>query len=295
MNNETQSNLTYIDAAQRRTLLVCRIAVPLFCLFITYCAIVPLGNWVVPEHDIMEVLLYGWIDKIYTFDVIQNLLLYLPLGFFAVFSLRVQHWIWGLIYAFCISLFMCCALEYIQSYNPARVPSALDIILNTLSGFIGGAIAAMFYESWIKLFADFGQAINPTSFKRPWPFISLMVILCWGAYQWYPFLPTLHPGYISQGYAPLIEVFNDIQRIDIGKFISYASQALILYVLACVAFKHHPFLFTTGFICLILPMKILLIGRVLSFEAVFGCLCGLSFAIALHLISNQIKTRIQTL
>lgn len=293
MIKENGITTAHIAATQKIVLIVSRIGVPFYALFVTYCAMVPFNNWVIPQHEILPVLLYGWIDKIFVFDVIQNLLLYLPLGFFAVFSFREKAWVLGLSYAFFISLVMCGILEYLQSYNPARVPSALDIILNTLSGFWGGAMAAMFYDRWLIWLTAFGLNMHRSSIRHPMPVVSLLFILFWGAYHWYPFLPTLHPGYIAQGYAPLLSTFGDLTLLNGTQFLSYTCQGVMLYALSLVAFKKRQFALILSFVIMILPFKILLIGRVLSFEAAAGTLLGLTLAFTLNYIFSESKNRPQ--
>lgn len=284
MTTNAPHETTQYAATHKFLMIFSRIGVPVYALFVSYCAMVPFGNWVVPDYEIMPVLLYGWVDKIFVFDIIQNLLLYLPLGFFAVFSFKEKYWVWGLIYAFVVSLLVCTALEILQAYNPARVSSALDVILNTLSGFIGGAFAAMFYQKWIIWFNSISNMMHESTLSHPMPFISLMLIISWGAYHWYPFLPTLHPGFIEQGYAPLVRTIHDFYLIKPTQFLSYFCQGIMLYALTLIAFKEKHFALIASFVAMILPFKILLIGRVLSFEAIAGTFLGLFFALLIRYV-----------
>ncbi|HET9844004.1 MAG TPA: VanZ family protein [Gammaproteobacteria bacterium] len=262
-----------------------RMGVPFYCLFVAYCALIPFSNWRVPPGNIFDTLVYGWFDKIFLFDIIQNLLLYIPLGFFAVFAFRNPRrspWL-ALLAAFIISCSMCSLLEFLQSFNPARVPSALDIMLNTLSGVFGGILALLFYNEWIKSLHFLSEEVLfPISLRQPIPLLGLMIILAWGLYQWYPFLPSLHPEHLQYGFAPFKKVLHNFSLLNEQKLCSYATQAVILYCCALLACKKNHFLFIFWYILIILSFKALIIGRVLSFEAFFGSFAGLFIAGVLH-------------
>lgn len=269
----------HLDATQQFTSTICKLGVLLYCLFVSYCALVPFKGWIIPTYDVFDMIFYGWVTRVYVFDMVQNVLLYLPLGFFAVFSLSKKRWLVGLLWALSISLFMSSLLEYLQTYNPARVPSALDIYLNSLGGFLGGLVGLMFYHAWIKMFHWLGtEVLQPITPSHPLPLISLILILCWWAYQWYPFLPTLHPSHIEQGYALFAATWHDLSKLDTHRIISYFSQVLLLYALSLLSLRKGHFLILFLYLLMILPFKILIIGRVLSVEAVIGSLMGLLFA-----------------
>jgi hypothetical protein len=76
------------------------------------------------------------------FDAASNVLGYAPLGFFLTLSAMRMGWqtreVWvSTAAAACLSL----ALEGLQSYLPARVPSFPDFLLNTLGAFLGAVLA----------------------------------------------------------------------------------------------------------------------------------------------------------
>ena len=276
-----------LAATYQLTRTICRIGVPFYCLFVSYCALVPFKHWVIPTYDVFHVIFYGWVTRVFMFDMIQNVLLYLPLGFFAVFSFHKKRWIVGLLWALLISLFMSGLLEYLQTYNPARVPSALDIYLNTLGGFVGGLFGLVLYRQWIQLFHWLGtEVLQPITLSHPLPLISFLLILSWWAYQWYPFLPTLHPSHIQQGYALLVSTWNDLSQLDTHRVLSYFSQILLLYALSLLSLRKKHFTLLFLYLLMILPFKILIIGRVLSLEAIIGSLMGLLFAGGLQLFIN---------
>lgn len=71
----------------------------------------------------------GWIE------FVANILMFLPLGFFATALLR--HHLWGVALAIGLSV----AAELIQIVIPAREPALRDIFANALGSALGGALA----------------------------------------------------------------------------------------------------------------------------------------------------------
>lgn len=283
------SEAVSLTAPQQVVRTICRWALPLYCFFVSYCALVPFQNWTIPEHNIFDVLMYGWVDHIYMFDIIQNVLLYLPMGFFVVFGMANKQWVLALVYSLLISFFISSLLEFVQSYNPARIQSALDIIFNSLGGMLGGVMALILYKPCIKTFNYIGtDLLFPYSIEHPLSLISLLMIISWGGYQWYPFLPTLHPTHMEQGYTLLISSFRDWQNLDSNRFLSYFAQVVMLYALSLFCFRDKHFWILLAFITIILPFKILIIGRVLSFEAILGSYSALIFASLMHVFLNRV-------
>ena len=103
---------------------------------------------------------YGWRDQgagayayltghlpryITAFDLVTNLLAYMPLGFFALLAL---HPLLRGVPAFLAAGLAGCALslnlEALQTYLPSRVPSNLDLATNGLGAFAGAGLALAF-------------------------------------------------------------------------------------------------------------------------------------------------------
>lgn len=275
------------DAARNVTYLFSTFGIVFYCIYLAYISLIPFHNWAIPNHNVVQVLLYGWMNKIYTFDVIQNLLAYLPIGYFTVLILGIKRWVqglfWGTVFAFLVS----CSLEFTQTLNPVRVPSALDLMLNTLSGFLGGVIAAFFYEHWMKFFYGINNMIQPFSKDNPMPMVALMFIFCWCIYQWYPVVPVLHPDNIRAGYAYFLHTLAHPEMMNAFKVLSYACQAMLIYALSLISIKKHHFIFVFGYVTLILSLKIFMVGRVLALEALLGAFIGILCAYIMYLLGQQ--------
>ncbi|TXT41247.1 MAG: VanZ-like protein [Comamonadaceae bacterium] len=76
------------------------------------------------------------------FDVVANVLGYMPLGFFlALSALRTGREHYALPFAVLAALLLSLVLETLQVYLPGRVPSNLDLLLNVLGGALGAGSA----------------------------------------------------------------------------------------------------------------------------------------------------------
>ncbi len=81
------------------------------------------------------------------FDVISNLLAYVPLGILLTLRFR-PVWRGGriLILAILAGALLSLVLETLQNFLPTRVPSRLDLLINTLGALLGAGVGLMFAQ-----------------------------------------------------------------------------------------------------------------------------------------------------
>lgn len=118
------------------------LALALICL-IVYASLYPFSNW--RNQGISPfVFLTAPLPKYFTgFDVTANLLGYAPLGFLLTLAnLRSGHIKWAMWLALLGALLLSLSLETLQSYLPSRIPSNVDLALNTLGAALGA------YTAW---------------------------------------------------------------------------------------------------------------------------------------------------
>ena len=134
---KSQNSLS--DAAVKTVSLPLSLA--LICL-ITYASLYPFTDW---RNQGISPLTYltAPLPKYWTgFDVAANLLGYAPLGFLLTLaSLRSGHIKWAMLLAVFGALLLSLGLETLQSYLPSRIPSNVDLVLNTLGAALGAYIA----------------------------------------------------------------------------------------------------------------------------------------------------------
>jgi VanZ family protein len=109
---------------------------------IVYASLYPFSNWrdqgVDPWWFLMAPLPRYWTG----FDVVSNVLGYMPLGFFlALSALRTGRERYALQWALLTTLMLSLTLEVLQVYLPDRVPSNLDLMLNLAGGALGAGSA----------------------------------------------------------------------------------------------------------------------------------------------------------
>jgi VanZ family protein len=136
-------------------------AVPLAWLYaglIFYASLYPFSGWRTPGGNVLAFLVMPWSRWWSGFDLVSNLLGYLPLGLL-IFGARVRSgaaasegaW-WAVAAGGALSLTM----EMVQNWLPHRVPSNVDLALNVLGSAAGAALGLLVHwlggvERWQSL------------------------------------------------------------------------------------------------------------------------------------------------
>jgi VanZ family protein len=133
-------------------------------------------------------------------DRIANVLLYLPLGFCLLLWLHVHlRRIPALLVATLLGAALSLAIEVSQVYVSIRVPSLMDLMLNTL-GTALGAIAGLAWRIgalWMHL---------PARVERPSRDASAgIVIVAWLLWRFAPFVPHFDLGKLKAALRPLFD------------------------------------------------------------------------------------------
>jgi len=116
-------------------------------------------------------------------DVVANILLYLPLGFFAVYALEGRRplgagrsplaaWAASAAAGFTLSLFV----ELVQFYDMGRVQALSDVYSNTLGALLGAAAATAVRRRVSILYLP--------------PYL-ILILFCWLASRWCPAAPPI--------------------------------------------------------------------------------------------------------
>jgi VanZ family protein len=117
------------------------LALATICL-IVYASLYPFTDWrdqgISPFRFLTAPLPQYWTG----FDVGANLLGYAPLGFLlALSALRSRRVSWAVTVAVLASGLLSLAMETLQSYLPVRIPSNVDLLLNTVGAWLGACFA----------------------------------------------------------------------------------------------------------------------------------------------------------
>ena len=120
------------------------LSLALICL-VVYASLYPFSEWRNQGISPLHFLTAPW-PKYWTgFDVGINILGYAPLGFLlalsALRSRRVFWASWAVSLAVLSAALLSLTMESLQTYLPSRVPSNVDLLLNTLGGWLGACCA----------------------------------------------------------------------------------------------------------------------------------------------------------
>lgn len=161
-------------------------AIPLSLLFaalVVYASLYPFDGWRWPAGSAWA-FLDAPLPRYWTkFDVMANLVGYMPLGFLVALGLLRSGWgRWAWVLALLLPALLSLLLETLQNLLPMRVPSNLDLGLNIAGGGLGVCIA------W--LLERLGVMRQWTHFRRHWfaPHAhgSLVLLALWPFALLYP-------------------------------------------------------------------------------------------------------------
>ncbi len=122
----------------RRPLVLARYLALAWCGLIVYGSLHPFSGWRDTGVSPWIFLEGDWPRYWTAFDLIANVAVYLPLGFFIGLSaFRLPGRFTALILAVLLSGGLSFILETVQNWLPSRIPSNLDLACNTLGGLLG--------------------------------------------------------------------------------------------------------------------------------------------------------------
>ncbi len=132
---------------QRRSSPLSRVACIAYAILIIDASLYPFSGW----RDIgirpFDYLLAPWPARGLEFDIVVNVLGYLPLGLFGMFLLYPS--LRGIVAVGVVTLAsgaLSAVLEAVQTYLPTRVASKVDLVTNLSGAFLGALLGAFFAE-----------------------------------------------------------------------------------------------------------------------------------------------------
>ncbi len=125
-----------------------------YALLVIYASLYPFSGWHDTGAPLMDFLTAAWPRYYTVFDLVTNVLAYVPLGFLLVPALqRRLGLIAATLLAVCFGAALSFSMETLQHFLPTRVPSNLDLAGNGLGALIG----ALMGMSWGREFVDGGR------------------------------------------------------------------------------------------------------------------------------------------
>jgi len=190
-------------------------------------------------------------------DLIANIMLYIPFGFFSVLALssrpRVKHHVLVVLTGWALST----AIELTQFYDRGRVSSLSDVYAN-VAGTGVGAVAGVVLHRRFRL-----QTIGNT---KQHPFVVLLLV-CWLGYRLFPYVPTIDLHKYWQALKPLL-LDPNLSGVALYRHtVGWLAVALLFEALVGVARSRLVFVL---FIPAVLFTRILVVDITLSPAEVVG-------------------------
>jgi VanZ family protein len=170
-------------------------------LFIAYGSLYPFNfDLSRPLPDDLGAWLLNWQQRTIRSDVIANILLFIPYGFFGALTIQQKQKRYpllsimvmlavGILFAFC--------LQFIQFYLPSRVSHAADALLNAVGLLIGISLAAYSNSQRIQRMIPerLRVAISP----------AFLVLFLWIGWQFFPYIPVFESQQFGQSLDTIVK------------------------------------------------------------------------------------------
>ena len=253
-------------------------ALAIIVLIVSYGTLFPFA-FRVPATGIgpVQTLLNTWAMMPRRGDFLLNILLYLPLGFFAVLAapagLGATH---RILIGVLIGTILSAGLEMLQYYSVGRVSHAGDIYAN----FTGSALGSI---GGILLRREFHWPLMREIRTRPFP---VLVFTSWLGYRLYPFTPTIDLHKYWDALKPVVLVPSFTLYDFLGYTVMWLTAAALIESVVRQGQSRLLFPFISAGV---LFAKILIVGRVLSLAEIAGA--GAGFCLWLALINQPVRRR----
>ena len=265
-----------------------------YALLVVYGTLYPFTGWKVPGYDPLDHLLTGGLAGSRP-DILVNFLAYLPFGLLLFKALPAGASAGARLALVTVAgALLSFTLEYLQSYVPARVPSLLDVFLNTTGTFGGGLLALL-----LRRDTRIGTRLDGwrQQLFKPGPDgdLGLLVLAFWAASQLTPLVPSFDVGNLWEGVKPLWRTLTGQQPFQPTKAITYglevAAIGLVLHRTLRQREGGRSRLYPIALaLAAILLLKIPVVSRSISLEAVIGLVAGLLALFLLGLTRRLYRT-----
>ena len=268
-----------------------------YTLLIVYGTLFPMGSWQSPEINPFTLMLRHQLHNTSRSDILTNILVYMPLGVLIIRVLPRRYCpVCKLFIATLACALLSLTLEYLQAHLPDRVPSIIDLMLNSIGGFIGALVALLIWQdSFIS-----GHLKNiRNTYIQPGPLanLGLAVLGLWALSQLSPLVPSLDMGTLKQGLKPLYLSFTNHTSPEWIRVAEYALAVSALGILSGTLqrIRYRSLLRFSIFAFMVLLLKVPVISRQLSLEALIGLFTGLTFVLLVASTSQRTQLRIASL
>jgi VanZ family protein len=216
----------------------------------------------------VRTLLESWAAQLERGDVLANILLYVPLGFFGSLAIRRRV---SLISRACVMVLLGASLstfmELSQYYDAGRVTSAIDVYSNVI-GTLTGTVGALWFGG--EFGAKFVQ--HPILATPP-----LMLLATWATFRLFPFVPVITLHQVWSALRPII-LYPSFAPYALFRHISMWMTVAVLIDRA--AGIRRSYLWFAAFAVFLLSAKLFVAGATLSVAETAGAIVAFCWALA---------------
>lgn len=170
-------------------------------VFIAYGSLYPFNfDLSRPLPADMGAWLLNWQQRTIRSDVIANILLFIPYGFFGALTIQQKqkrYPLLSILMMFGFGIVFALFLQFIQFYLPSRVSHAADALLNAIGLLVGIALAA--YSNSQRI-----QRIIPAKLRfglSP----AFLVLALWLGWQFFPYIPVFESKQFGQSLDTIVK------------------------------------------------------------------------------------------
>ncbi len=265
-------------------------ALLLYALVLVYASLNPFVGWYWPE----VITLFVWPKHITSFDVVINVIAYLPLGVMLASMLRrrliraqrrhplLMAWLMTLLLAGIFSATM----EFIQAFLPTRVSSPLDLLTNACGALVGAtAVLLPPGRRMIAMFELWRMRQFAHERETDWGIVLLIV---WYLAQLNPAIPFFEAGFVTNATEEISTALSYDPFVllpqALGIALNVTAFALLISILLHPKKRVLPnvvFMITIGLVAKLamatLLLKAPLLAKSLSPATVIGVIAGIMF------------------
>jgi VanZ family protein len=285
------TNRSSISAASQRRRTGGQLLLALvYAALIVYGSLYPFSDWSTPAVPLFSFILV-WPSPLDKADVIQNLLIYAPLGIFVVTWLGGRmRFLPALLFATLAGSGLSFMMESIQQFLPSRVASMADLAMNAAGTFMGGLLAALLTRETLS-------GTRLLQLRDGWfraghlPNIGLVTIGLWALSQTSPLVPSLDVAHLRHGLSLLRQSLTHPQDINLVQATTYAFYIAGLGLLAgTLGHRGKPVIaLFMALVAFMLACKVLVVGRQLSLEAVTGAVAAVLLLVSLRSLTSKLS------
>lgn len=205
-----------------------------YTILILYASGYPFSGWQFETLGAYLDQIQEWPHYIIRFDILINIIGYIPFGLLIVFSSypKISR-LWSLVIALLSGFLMSFCMESLQFFLPSRVTSLIDIVTNTAGAFVGGLLGTLITPAVLE-----NGKINSLRSRWLWRESSreIVIIGLWPLAQIYPQAFLFGHGQVLNVLSQSAESYLDLsidfsallrQGVELSAELYLISEAII--------------------------------------------------------------------